>query len=51
MKKRFIVNIALKPGSMVQAGDLLVQQDTSTEQAQLREAGSSSFGNFGPRLL
>jgi membrane fusion protein (multidrug efflux system) len=33
-----VVNIAFKPGTMVQAGDLLVRQDTSTEEAQLRAA-------------
>ena len=33
-----VVNIAFKPGSTVQAGDLLVKQDTSTEEAQLRAA-------------
>ena len=33
-----VVNIAFKPGTMVQAGDLLVKQDTSTEEAQLRAA-------------
>jgi len=33
-----VVNIAFRPGTMVQAGDLLVKQDTSTEEAQLRAA-------------
>ena len=33
-----VVNIAFKPGTMVQAGDLLVKQDISTEEAQLRAA-------------
>ncbi len=31
-----IVQIAFKPGSMVQAGDILVRQDTTSEEAQLR---------------
>jgi membrane fusion protein (multidrug efflux system) len=33
-----VVNIAFEPGSKVKAGDLLVQQDTSSESAQLRAA-------------
>lgn len=33
-----IVGIAFEPGTKVQAGDLLVKQDTSTEEAQLRSA-------------
>ena len=33
-----VVKIAFEPGSRVKAGDLLVQQDTSTEEAQLRVA-------------
>lgn len=33
-----VVRIAFEPGSMVKAGDLLVQQDTSVELAQLRAA-------------
>jgi membrane fusion protein, multidrug efflux system len=33
-----VVHIAFEPGSMVKAGDLLVQQDTSVESAQLRAA-------------
>lgn len=33
-----IVRIAFEPGTKVQAGDLLVKQDTSTEEAQLRSA-------------
>ena len=33
-----VVNIAFEPGTMVQAGDLLVQQDTVAETAQLRSA-------------
>ena len=33
-----VVRIAFKPGTMVKAGDLLVQQDTSVESAQLRAA-------------
>jgi membrane fusion protein (multidrug efflux system) len=33
-----VVKISFEPGSMVKAGDLLVQQDTSTEEAQLRVA-------------
>ncbi|PKN25956.1 MAG: efflux transporter periplasmic adaptor subunit [Deltaproteobacteria bacterium HGW-Deltaproteobacteria-21] len=38
-----VVKIAFEPGSRVKAGDLLVQQDTSTEEAQLRvaEAGET----------
>ena len=31
-----IVNIAFKPGTLARAGELLVQQDTSSEEAQLR---------------
>jgi membrane fusion protein, multidrug efflux system len=33
-----VVAIAFEPGSTAQAGDLLVQQDTTTEAAQLRSA-------------
>jgi membrane fusion protein (multidrug efflux system) len=33
-----VVNIAFTPGTMVKAGDLLVQQDTAAEEAQLRAA-------------
>ena len=33
-----VVNIAFEPGTMVKAGDLLVQQDISAETAQLRSA-------------
>jgi len=33
-----IVRIAFEPGTKVNAGDLLVQQDTSSEEAQLRAA-------------
>jgi membrane fusion protein (multidrug efflux system) len=33
-----VVHIAFDPGTMVEAGDLLVQQDTSVESAQLRAA-------------
>jgi membrane fusion protein (multidrug efflux system) len=33
-----VVHIAFEPGSMVKASDLLVQQDTSVESAQLRAA-------------
>jgi membrane fusion protein (multidrug efflux system) len=33
-----VVKIAFEPGSMVKAGDLLVQQDTSAEEAELRSA-------------
>jgi membrane fusion protein (multidrug efflux system) len=36
-----IVRIAFEPGTAVKAGDLLVQQDTSTEEAQLRAAEAS----------
>ena len=33
-----VVKIAFEPGSMVKAGDLLVQQDTAAEEAELRSA-------------
>jgi membrane fusion protein (multidrug efflux system) len=33
-----VVNIAFEPGTMVKQGDLLVQQDTTSEQAQLDAA-------------
>lgn len=33
-----VVHIAFEPGTLVKAGDLLVQQDTSVESAQLRAA-------------
>ncbi|MEX1326180.1 MAG: efflux RND transporter periplasmic adaptor subunit [Desulfobacterales bacterium] len=33
-----VVRIAFEPGTKVQAGDLLIQQDTSSEEAQLRAA-------------
>jgi len=33
-----VVRIAFEPGTMVETGDLLVQQDTSVESAQLRAA-------------
>ena len=33
-----VVRISFEPGSMVQAGDLLLQQDTAAEEAQLRSA-------------
>ena len=33
-----VVRITFEPGSMVKAGDLLVQQDTSAEEAELRAA-------------
>jgi membrane fusion protein (multidrug efflux system) len=33
-----VVKIAFEPGSMVRAGDLLVQQDTAAEEAELRSA-------------
>ncbi len=36
-----VVRIAFAPGSAVKAGDLLVQQDTSLEAAQLRSAEAS----------
>lgn len=36
-----IVRIAFEPGTTVKDGDLLVQQDTSTEEAQLRSAEAS----------
>jgi membrane fusion protein (multidrug efflux system) len=36
-----IVRIAFEPGSTVKEGDLLVQQDTSTEEAELRSAEAS----------
>jgi membrane fusion protein (multidrug efflux system) len=37
-----IVKIAFTPGARVQAGDLLVQQDTSSEAAQLRAAEATA---------
>jgi membrane fusion protein, multidrug efflux system len=37
-----VVNIAFQPGTMVKAGDLLVKQDTSTEEAQLRAAEATA---------
>ncbi len=36
-----VVKIAFEPGSAVKAGDLLLQQDTATEEAQLRAAEAS----------
>jgi membrane fusion protein (multidrug efflux system) len=36
-----VVKIAFEPGSRVKAGDLLVQQDTTSESAQLRSAEAS----------
>lgn len=36
-----VVRIAFEPGSMVKAGELLVQQDISSEEAQLRSAEAS----------
>ncbi len=36
-----VVRIAFEPGSAVKAGDLLVQQDTTSEEAQLRSAEAS----------
>jgi membrane fusion protein (multidrug efflux system) len=36
-----VVKIAFEPGGAVEAGDLLVQQDTSSETAQLRSAQAS----------
>ncbi len=36
-----VVNIVFRPGSTVKAGDLLVQQDTVSEIAQLRSAEAS----------
>jgi membrane fusion protein (multidrug efflux system) len=36
-----VVKIAFEPGSRVKAGDLLVQQDTTSEAAQLRSAEAS----------
>ena len=36
-----VVKIAFEPGSTVKAGELLVQQDTSSEVAQLRSAQAS----------
>jgi membrane fusion protein (multidrug efflux system) len=36
-----VVQIAFVPGSVVRAGDLLLRQDTSTEEAQLRSADAS----------
>jgi len=37
-----VVNIAFQPGTAVKAGDLLVKQDTSTEEAQLRAAEATA---------
>jgi membrane fusion protein (multidrug efflux system) len=37
-----VAKIAFEPGASVKAGDLLVQLDTSTEQAQLRAAEASA---------
>jgi membrane fusion protein (multidrug efflux system) len=37
-----VVQIAFTPGSMVKAGDLLVKQDTSSEEAQLRSAEAAA---------
>jgi membrane fusion protein (multidrug efflux system) len=33
-----VVRIAFEPGTKVRAGDLLVKQDSTTEEAQLRSA-------------
>ncbi len=37
-----VVNIAFEPGAAVQAGDVLVQLDTTTEEAQLRAAEATA---------
>lgn len=37
-----VVRIAFEPGAAIQAGDLLVQLDTSTEEAQLRAAEATA---------
>jgi len=37
-----VVQIAFTPGSKVKAGDLLVKQDTSSEEAQLRSAEAAA---------
>ena len=37
-----VVQIAFTPGSLVKAGDLLVKQDTSSEEAQLRSAEAAA---------
>jgi membrane fusion protein (multidrug efflux system) len=37
-----VVQIAFTPGSRVKAGDLLVKQDTSSEEAQLRSAEAAA---------
>jgi membrane fusion protein, multidrug efflux system len=37
-----VVNIAFQPGATVKTGDLLVKQDTSTEEAQLRAAEATA---------
>lgn len=37
-----VIRIAFAPGSRVKAGDLLLEQDTATEQAQLRAAESAA---------
>jgi membrane fusion protein, multidrug efflux system len=37
-----VVQIDFKPGSLVKAGDLLIKQDTSSEEAQLRAAEAAT---------
>ena len=37
-----VVKIAFAPGSKIKAGDLIIQQDISTEQAQLRAAEANA---------
>ncbi|ACB77078.1 efflux RND transporter periplasmic adaptor subunit [Opitutus terrae] len=37
-----VMKLAFEPGALVQAGDLLVQLDTSSEEAQLRAAEASA---------
>src|SRR4030042_1357488 len=37
-----VVHIAFEPGTKVRAGDLLVKQDTSLEEAQLRAAEAAA---------
>jgi len=37
-----VVDIPFEPGTMARAGDLLVKQDTSTEEAQLRAAEATA---------
>ena len=42
-----VARIAFEPGSAVKAGDLMVQQDTTSEAAQLRSAEASMASSSG----